>query len=261
MAEQPVYKDIFEYIFGNYEIKIVVEEEAIKYKEKILTRQYGFEDGPVSPRKEELNNAAQNTSFIKDLALELGADMVGVSEVKMEYFFKGRELEHKFAISLAIEMDYDKIQESPGPPSATEVIRAYCDLGEITMELASKIREMGYSAYGHHPRGSTKFPPHMLHIPAAIEAGFGELGRHGLLITPKYGPRVRLGTVSTDLPLIPDAPISFGAAEYCENCLICVENCEGSAIPEKRSLVRGVERYVVDPYKCAPYFGEYDGCS
>jgi epoxyqueuosine reductase QueG len=259
--EQPVDNKIFEYIFSHYEIKITIEEEAKKYKKKIYTKQYGFEDGPVSPRAKELDDPKENTVTIKDLAKKLGADMVGISKAKKEYFFKGCELEHEYAISLALEMDYDRIQESPGPPSATEVIRAYCFLGEITMKLAEKIRKMGYSAYGHHPRSSRQFPARILHIPFAIAAGFGELGRHGLLITPKFGPRVRLGTVTTNLPLEPDSPMSFGVTEFCETCTICVEECEGDAIPKNKSNVRGYEKYAVDPYKCAPYFGEYDGCS
>ncbi|MEE9151168.1 MAG: reductive dehalogenase domain-containing protein [Thermoplasmata archaeon] len=261
MIEQPVDNDIFRYIFGRYEVKITIEEEAKKYKQKILTEQYGFEDGPVAARKKELDDPKENTALIKKLARELKADMVGISKVKKGYLFKGRELEHKYAISIALEMDYDRIQASPGPASATEVIRVYCVLGEITIKIASNIRKLGYQAYAHHPRGSTKFPSRILHIPTAIEAGFGELGRHGLLITAKYGPRVRLGTVTTNLPLTPNSPITFGAAKICEECNICVNECEGDAIPEHRSLVRGVKKYVVDPYKCGPYFGEYDGCS
>jgi epoxyqueuosine reductase QueG len=120
---------------------------------------------------------------------------------------------------------------------------------------------MGYTAYAHHPRASRKLPARILHIPTAIEAGLGELGRNGLLITQKYGPRVRLGTVTTNLPLTPDVPISFGAAAFCEKCEICVKESQCNAIPDNKTLVRGVRKYTVDPYKCGPYFGEYDGCS
>ena len=261
MTEQPIDNNIFEYIFSRYDVKIHIEEEAKKYKERILTKQYGFEDGPVAERKKELDNPQENTDYIKKMASDLGADLVGISKVKKEYFFKGRELDHKYAISLAMEMDYGKIQESPGPPSATEVIKIYCMLGEVTIKLAVKIRELGYSAYGHHPRGSNKNPFRLLHIPYAIESGLGELGRHGLLITKEFGPRIRLGTVTTNLALVPDKPISFGVAEFCESCNICIKECEGDAIPMEKSNVRGFEKYKVDPYKCGPHFGETDGCS
>ncbi|UCE38050.1 MAG: hypothetical protein JSW00_02065 [Thermoplasmata archaeon] len=261
MLKQPVDENIFEYIFSRWDVKIKIEDEAREYKNRILTSQYGFEDGPIAKRKKELDNPEENTIFIKDLALDLGADLVGISKVRREYFFKGSELDHRFAISLAMEMDYDKIQDSPGPPSATEVIKIYCLLGEITIKLASKIREIGYPAFAHHPRASRRIHARILHIPTAIESGLGELGRLGLLITPQYGPRVRLGTVTTNLPLIPDEPLNFGASEYCEKCDICVRECEGDAVPKKKSNVRGFKKYRVDPYKCGPYFAEYDGCS
>ena len=43
-------------------------------------------------------------------------------------------------------------------------------------------------------------------IPIAIDAGLGQLGRMGLIVTPKYGPRVRLAKVITDMPLVPNDP-------------------------------------------------------
>ncbi|UCF07619.1 MAG: hypothetical protein JSW28_08225 [Thermoplasmata archaeon] len=261
MEEQPVDIDIFQYIFDRYDIKIAIEPEARIYKKKIYTEQYGFEDGPVSPRKRPLDDPGKNTLHIKRIARELGADLVGITETRKAYFFKGRELDHGLAVSLAMEMEYEKIQTSPGPPSATEVIRVYCMLGEVTRNLAARIRELGYPAFAHNPRASRENPARILHIPVAIEAGLGELGRHGLLITERFGPRVRLGTVTTNLPLMPDKPVTFGAREFCQSCDICVRECEGDAIPEHESLVRGVKKFKVDPYKCGPYFGEYDGCS
>jgi len=134
LTEQPVDNNIFEYIFDRYDIKITIEPEAMEYKKRILSEQYGFEDGPVAPRKKELNDSGKNSLHIKRWARELGADLVGIAPVKKEYFFKGRELPHSFDISLALEMDYDRIQESPGTPSATEGIRAYCVLGDAVLK-------------------------------------------------------------------------------------------------------------------------------
>ena len=57
-----------------------------------------------------------------------------------------------------------------------------------------------------------------LSIPLAIDAGLGELGRNGLLITPEYGACVRLCKVFTDLPLEADRPVEFGLAEICQRC-------------------------------------------
>jgi epoxyqueuosine reductase len=56
------------------------------------------------------------------------------------------------------------------------------------------------------------------------------LGRNGILITDKYGPRVRLCKVFTDLPLVPDKPIDIGVQAFCEICQKCAENCPGQAL-------------------------------
>jgi reductive dehalogenase len=68
----------------------------------------------------------------------------------------------------------------------------------------------------------------------AIDAGLGELGRLGYLITPEFGPHVRIAKVLTNLPLVPDSPITFGVTEYCTACGICAQECPSGAIsPDK----------------------------
>jgi epoxyqueuosine reductase QueG len=104
-----------------------------------------------------------------------------------------------------------------------------------------------------------------LSIPLAIDAGLGELGRNGLLITPQYGPCVRLCKVFTDLPLMPDQPISFGVTETCMKCFKCAEACEVEAIssdpePSYRTVSpsnnQGIVRWAVDHDKCYAFWIE-----
>ena len=52
----------------------------------------------------------------------------------------------------------------------------------------------------------------------------------GLLVTPKYGPRVRLAKVITDMPLVPDSPIDFGVTEFCEACMLCADDCPSESV-------------------------------
>jgi reductive dehalogenase len=96
-----------------------------------------------------------------------------------------------------------------------------------------------------------------LSIPIAIDAGMGELSRIGIVITPKYGPRVRWAKVLTDMPLVPDGPISFGVTEFCEVCEKCADECPGGAIKKgKRSYNApdsgnsGVLKWAVEGFKC-----------
>ncbi len=97
-----------------------------------------------------------------------------------------------------------------------------------------------------------------LTIPLAIQAGLGEYGRHGLLITKEFGPRVRLGKVFTDLPLTYDQPITFGVREFCEICRRCTQACPPKAIsndpPDAKvhnvSNIKSVNKWSVDAEKC-----------
>lgn len=63
-------------------------------------------------------------------------------------------------------------------------------------------------------------------------AGLGELGRQGLLITPEYGPNLRLFTIITDYPFTVGQPLVFGVADYCETCQRCINECPAKALTE-----------------------------
>ena len=64
------------------------------------------------------------------------------------------------------------------------------------------------------------------HKAVAIAAGIGWQGKSLLVVNPKNGPRIRLVTVLTDLPLTPDKPIS----NRCGKCSKCTDACPAQAI-------------------------------
>jgi len=94
---------------------------------------------------------------------------------------------------MAIEMDYGKFPTSDVGMSAATGL-GYSKMAFVSSLLAQFVRNIGYQAL---PCGNDT----ALSIPLAVDAGLGELGRNGLLITPQFGPRVRLCKVFTDLPL------------------------------------------------------------
>jgi epoxyqueuosine reductase len=100
----------------------------------------------------------------------------------------------------------------------------------------------------------------LLLVPPAIAAGLGELGKHGSLISPRFGAGVRLAGVTTDMPLVSTRPIHFGADEFCATCQICTQACPPDAIAPNKQMVRGVERWYVNFDKCIPYFAEAASC-
>ncbi len=159
----------------------------------------------------------------------------------------------KYVIALAFEMDREAIATSIAGPQAAASGMGYSRMAFTAGTLAEFIRGLGYHAI---PCGNNT----ALSIPIAIDAGLGEPGRNGLLLTPKYGPRVRLAKVFTDLPLAPDRPISFGVQAFCEVCGKCAQTCPGGAILPGRNARTyealtssnnpGVYKWPVDAEKC-----------
>ena len=84
-------------------------------------------------------------------------------------------------------------------PSAVTAL-TYSRMAEIAASLAAYIRALGYPAI---PCGNDTLQS----IPLAIDAGLGEMGRNGLMLTPEYGPRLRICKVFTDLPLARISPL------------------------------------------------------
>jgi len=126
-------------------------------------------------------------------------------------------------VALAFEEDYHGISNSPGRLASAATGNGYSRMAVTSSQVADFIRGLGYRAL---PAGNGVG----LSIPIAIDAGLGQLGRMGLLMTPKYGPRVRLAKVITDMPLIPDSPIDFGVTEFCEACMLCADDCPSESV-------------------------------
>ncbi len=66
-----------------------------------------------------------------------------------------------------------------------------------------------------------------------VAAGLGELGLSKLLLTPQYGPRQRVFAVFTDAELEP-TPLFKG--KICDECMLCVRECQANAIPKSRDV-------------------------
>lgn len=205
-----------------------------------------LQKNPVLFEPEELTRMVKNTAAL------YGADLTGIAPLDQRWVYSQdmvkpiiiteegvpEETEEAFRIPksvnrvivLAFVMDHEMMETSPQVAASTAVSIGYSRMGITAVSLAEYIRALGYQAI-----------PCMndtaLSIPLAIDAGMGQLGRHGLLITPEYGSNVRLCKVLTDLPLITDEPVDFGVTEFCENCLRCAEHCPSQSISaEKRTM-------------------------
>ena len=144
-------------------------------------------------------------------------------------------------------MDYEFVETAPGLPITNESALQYLRGANISNSLARHIRSLGYPARAHIAGSNYQ----IMLPPVAHDAGLGELGRIGYLISPRFGARVRLGAVTTDLPLLPDKPITFGVQDFCEKCLKCAINCPSGAIPKGgKVMVRGTEKWQLNIEQC-----------
>jgi epoxyqueuosine reductase len=211
---------------------------------------------PVAPVAEE-RTPAEWSQAVKLAARDAGADAVGIARVKAEWAFEGHEVKQRWVVVLAFAHDWDALRSAPAETAAEEVILQYARGIRTAKKVAGFLRTRGHDAHAHG--GPMAFP--LLLIPAAIDAGLGELGKHGSLIHRTLGSNFRLACVLTDVPLIADAPDDFGADDFCARCRACEGACPPEAILPTKQLVRGEVRWYVDFDRCLPFFNEHQGCA
>jgi len=214
--------------------------------------------------KYRVDDPEEMTSQVKKAARFYGADLVGVTEFNPLWIQANtrRTLEPlklpkgvRHAVVMAVALDELGVATSPEVPAGAATGLGYSKMAFITGTLAEFVRNLGYTAVSSGNDVG-------LSVPLAVDAGLGQLGRNGLLITPRYGPRVKLCKVFTDLPLIPDKPIEFGVTEFCMGCERCAEECEAEAIrrgppswePACASSSPGALKWYVDGERCFEYW-------
>lgn len=90
---------------------------------------------------------------------------------------------------------------------------------------------------------------------AGQAAGLGYIGRSSLLITPDFGPRVRLSCCLTEAVL--DTSEIATAQTICESCEICIDNCPANALDRPEAQ----ESYSINKFACASFRNTSGGCS
>lgn len=213
-------------------------------------------EGPRSAPRECDPVAA--TRFLKSWALKLGAHSVGITELKDYHLYShvGRgpgygkpvRLDHTHALALTVEMDKEMVDRAPRSPTVMESARQYLNSGVMAIQLADLLTRLGYGARAHVDGNYRVICPLV-----ARDAGLGELGRMGLLMTPRLGPRVRIAVVTTDFPLLPDETFSdLTTLDFCLNCRKCADACPSRALPfgDPEADEKGVVRWKIDAEAC-----------
>jgi len=241
------------------------------------------EEMGVAPFKASPREAAET---VKAAAKLFGACLVGICRLDKRHFYsydeekqivfedvdnpyedeEKRVIPNKinYAIAIAVQMSEETIKRAPAAIASSTSSLGYSLCTMVTSSLAEFIRGLGYTAI-------PSVNDSALSIPIAMEAGLGELGRHNRLITPEYGPCVRLCKVFTDLPMAIDKPIDFGAAEFCRTCKRCAEACPSEALSledDPNYTIKGIwnnpghKAWFEDASRCYNYWNQITtGCS
>lgn len=212
----------------------------------------------LNPRKKVTVETGKVTEKLREIARYYGAVNVGIVRMTQEMYYshRGRMPEvygqpvdniHPYGIVFAVEMEKEKIDQAPAIQESIAVTKGYVTAAIIGMVISYFIRGLGYAARNHMDGNYL-----VMATRVAAAGGLGKIGRSGLLITDKYGPRVRLGVVTTDLEMIYEAPQKEYCLDFCRTCGRCSHNCPAGAIPGHNQ-----GEWKVEPEKCFETWKRY----
>ena len=207
----------------------------------------------------DLSDPQRNADAIKALGYFLGADFVGICRAAPWMYYSHDEVEgkpiaayHDYAVVMLLDQGYETMEGASGDDwiSASQSMRAYMRGAEIAGLMAAHCRRMGYSSRAHSNAHSE-----LIHNPAILMAGLGEVSRIGdTILNPFIGPRSKSVVFTTDLPMAIDLPIDFGLQNFCESCRKCARECPCNAITfGPKVMFNGYEIWKADVEKCTKY--------
>ena len=189
---------------------------------------------------------------------------IGFTELPTELIFKDKMVLFRYALVCIQEMKKEKIDQAPLSVAGREVMRVYATLGQAVNGIARWLRKKGIRCQSNHPLGGLVCTP-----PLAGKAGMGWQGRHGMLITPEFGPRQRIAPIFIEKKIFEytDNLDHIWIEKQCKTCRMCQKSCPSEAIQEEKRIdidnVPGIGamRTCIDREKCFPYFLKTAGCS
>ena len=171
---------------------------------------------------------------------------------------------YSHAVTLMFRLSDAIVEEIDGAPTYAyfqHYRAANALLDRCALLTCESLRRAGANAYpiaasqSVHDRGDP-YTGIYQHKSAAVAAGLGWIGKSALFVSPVFGPRVRLATVLTDMPL-PAGPPPM--EPRCRDCRRCVEACPAGAI-RGVNYVRGMPREsILDAEKCSRHMKQAYG--
>ena len=194
---------------------------------------------------------------IKNFAKELGADLVGFCRYSAPPVANLPNL--CYAVSIAVKLSDTVLKTIESAPSFVyfqHYRAANALLDQIAFRVARKIEDNGYAALpiaASQSQGKNNpYYGFAAHKTAAVLSGLGFVGKSGLFLSEKYGSKVRLATILTDMPVKSELPVIENG---CGECTKCRDACPAGAIYGERPTTDGQRN--IDPEKCSRYMKEH----
>ena len=234
------------------------DQEAFRRTYRLLSPivKAGHESGDIEPNNHPADGL-DVTQLIVDMAKELGFCEVGFTRYDRRYTYKDKKrwVKYEHAICLALEQDYERTQTIPSAYAEDAALYAYGTMSQLGLILADYIRSLGYHAQVHGPMDTVE-----VIIPMFVAAGLGQLGANGQLLSPHFGSRARLMTLTTDALVTYTQPVDYGIHQFCQVCQVCVNRCPGRALQREKVWWRGVEKNKLVYERCRPVMARFSSC-
>lgn len=193
---------------------------------------------------------------LKSFAKLNGASITGYASTESELFKEYRgdiQAILPDAISVVVfgvALNRDAIASSNIRAAQYDSTNAYSALDKLAFEIVNFLRNRQFKAVAVPPFLPLEMSPEkkglrgdISHKSAAVAAGLGTIGLNALLITPEFGPYIRLGSVVTDAVLEYSQPLK----DVCDQCELCIKSCPQQALSRQgidlRKCTRGTLEY------------------
>ncbi|HIJ64944.1 MAG TPA: epoxyqueuosine reductase [Candidatus Hydrogenedentes bacterium] len=185
-----------------------------------------------------------------------GACLVGFADVSNLNTDVAKE--YPFGICFALRYDRDAVEQLPSDDCFIQMSSKLSSRAKKLYRICTDI----LSGWGYRYKRITSATPaddlkdlseELPQKTLATLSGLGWIGKSALLVSPEFGPRIRLGTILTHGALIVDAPITFGR---CKDCTACVDACPAGAITGAEWSQGIARRELLDAFLCNQHLCE-----
>jgi len=249
----------WEDIFAFYPAVPTEPPEVSDYQLKHAVPGGGSYDSKIREKALPFKSPDHAAELIKKVAHRYGATVVGITKLNPDFCYAdglrgGKDMgpwevpKHwKYAIVVGVPHEWEQVLANPAHGTSYD---GYNRVRNVSARVTGFLKHLGYPSRSHHP----PFHYDLVVPPIAVDAGIGQLGRHGFVICPETGSNIRMAVITTNLEMTIDKPIDFGVNDFCKDCKICAEQCPSSAISMAESpkdmVSRGYEHWKIDTGKC-----------